>query len=240
MTAALFDVDGTLVDTPYLHTVMWWHAFERGGYEIPMARIHRAIGMGSDNLVPHLLGREPSRAEYRSLRDGHDALFRTYWGHVRPLPGAAELLRACAGRGLTVVLASSAGKDELAALRRAVDADDVITATTNADDADSSKPAPDLVETALRLAGSTADDSVFVGDTVWDVRAARRAGVRCVALTCGGITAADLRAEGAVEVYADPAELCRNLDDSILTGRSSTGRSSTGRSSPGLAGHRDG
>jgi HAD superfamily hydrolase (TIGR01509 family) len=229
MPAALFDVDGTLVDTPYLHTVLWWHAFERGGHLIPMARIHRAIGMGSDNLVPYLLDRTPSDDEYRFLRDGHDALFRTYWSSLRPLPGAADLLRACAARGLTVVLASSAGKEELVALRRAVDADDVIAAATSADDVEVSKPAADIVEAALRLGGSTADDSVFVGDTVWDVRAAQRVGVACVALTCGGISAADLRAEGAVEVYADPGELCRKLDDSILARRSS----------PGLAGRSD-
>src|SRR5881394_2362489 len=122
----LFDVDGTLVDTNYLHAVTWWEAARQHGYAVPAARVHRAIGMVSDKLLDHLFGPDRDRDRDETMRSAHLTLYRTYWERLSPLPGAAGLLRACAGRGLRVVLASSASKPELAALRRALDADDVV------------------------------------------------------------------------------------------------------------------
>lgn len=217
MPAVLFDVDGTLVDTTYLHTVCWWQAFVEAGHRVASVRIRGAIGMGSDQLLPHLLGHDPDPDEARALSARHDALFRPYWDTLQPTNGAADLVRACAGRGSAVVLASSAKQPELQALRRAINADDAIAAATTADDVSTSKPAPDLVQRALQLAAVPPGEAVYVGDTVWDVAAAHQAGVVCVALTCGGTTLEELRAAGADEVYQDPADLLHQLRGTALS-----------------------
>lgn len=217
MTAALLcDVDGTLVDTNYLHTVAWWQAFAEAGRPRPMVDIRAAIGMGADQLLPRLQGTPDDSELGQRLRERHSELFRPYWTLLQPLPGAADLVRACAGRGLRVVLATSAGAEELTALRRAIDADDAIAAATNADQVSSTKPAPDIVHQALEAGQVERHDAVFVGDTVWDVIAAHRAGLPCVAVTCGGTTEAELRAAGADEVYSDPATLLANFAASPL------------------------
>jgi HAD superfamily hydrolase (TIGR01509 family) len=215
----LFDVDGTLVDTSYLHTTTWWQALHQHGHEVPMARIHRAIGMGSDRILDHLLGDRRDRGDDQKLTDAHLALFAGYWERLRPTPGAAPLLRACAGGGLRVVLASSASALELRALRAALDAEDALSAATNSDDAEQTKPAPDILTAALESAGLRAERVVFVGDAVWDVHSAAKLDIPCIGLTCGGISAAELREAGAVEVYEDPAGLLDAYDRSILTRR---------------------
>jgi len=212
----LFDVDGTLVDTPYLHAVTWWQAIRQNGFEVPMARIHRAIGMGSDKILDELLGPDRDRARDEAMRAAHGSLYRGYWPQLRPLPGAADLLRACAKRSLSVVLASSADADELAVLCRVLDADDVITAATSSADAGASKPDPDILVAALEQSGLSAGRVVMVGDSVWDVLAAGRLDVPCIGLSCGGISAAELREAGAVQTYADPAALLAALDDSPI------------------------
>ena len=144
------------------------------------------------------------------MRTAHSALYSTYWSRLRPLPGAADLLRTCARRGLTVVLASSADEPEFNALRAALDAEDAIDAATFSGEVESSKPAPDLVEVALEKASMPAGEAVFVGDTVWDVQACQKAGVPCIGLLSGGISRDELTAAGAVEV--SPARLtCSRL-----------------------------
>jgi HAD superfamily hydrolase (TIGR01509 family) len=215
----LFDVDGTLVDTPYLHATCWWQALRQYGHDVPMARIHRAIGMGSDRILDHLLGRDRDRSSDAAMAQAHTALYATFWDRLRPLPGAADLLRGCAARGLRVVLASSASKPELRALRAALDADDVIDVATSADDAGESKPAPDILESALHASGLSAGRVGYVGDAVWDAYSAAKLGIPCVGVVCGGVGEAELRAAGAVEVYADPAELLGALDGSVLVRR---------------------
>ncbi|MGK5520185.1 HAD family hydrolase [Micromonospora sp. URMC 107] len=213
----LFDVDGTLVDTTYLHTVSWWEALRQTDRPVPMATIHRAIGMGSDKLLDHLLGPERDRSADQQLRDAHDTLFAEYWERLVPLPRAADLLRACAERGLRVVLATSAAEHEVAALRRALAADDVIHTVTCSADARESKPAPDILIAALEQSGLAAERVVFVGDSVWDVAAAGELDIPCVGLTCGGTSRGELAGAGAVAVYEDPAALLATLDDSPVT-----------------------
>ncbi|MFI7606096.1 HAD family hydrolase [Micromonospora sp. NPDC049366] len=213
----LFDVDGTLVDSTYLHTVSWWEALRQTDRPVPMASVHRAIGMGSDKLLDHLLGPERDRDADGKLRDAHDTLYAEYWERLTPLPGAADLLRACAERGLRVVLATSAAEHEVTALRRALDADDVIAEVTSSADAEQSKPAPDILVAALDQSGLTAGRVVFVGDSVWDVAAAQKLDIPCVGLTCGGTSRGELVGAGAVAVYDDPAALLATLDDSPLT-----------------------
>ena len=214
--AALFDVDGTLVDTSYLHAVTWWEALRQAGHTVPMAQVHRAVGLGTDQLLDRLLGEDRDPDGTDGLSAAHSALYAAYWPSLQPLPGAARLLRACAERGWTVVLATSAKDQELQALRKALDADDVIADAVTDDDVDTAKPAPDLVEQALAKADAAADRAVFVGDTPWDVRAAHRAGVRCIGVLSGGVSRAELLEAGAEEVYQDTAELADRLSDSLL------------------------
>jgi HAD superfamily hydrolase (TIGR01549 family) len=215
-TGVLFDVDGTLVDTTYLHTVCWAEALRQAGQDVPMATVHRAIGMGSSELLDHLVGEKRDKSGDESLTTAHLTLYKLFWGRLRRLPGARELLRECAARGLQVVLASSAAQEELDALRSALDADDAITAATSSSDAGSGKPSPDILQAAMDEAGLAADRVVFVGDAVWDGAAAQRAGVSFMGLTCGGTSEAELRAAGALEVWRDPAQLLAGLDVSVL------------------------
>ncbi|MEV4544115.1 haloacid dehalogenase superfamily, subfamily IA, variant 3 with third motif having DD or ED/haloacid dehalogenase superfamily, subfamily IA, variant 1 with third motif having Dx(3-4)D or Dx(3-4)E [Micromonospora echinaurantiaca] len=215
----LFDVDGTLVDSTYLHTVSWWEALRQDDRPVPMATIHRAIGMGSDKLLDHLLGPERDRDADDRLRDAHDTLYGEYWERLQPLPRAADLLRACAEHGLRVVLATSAAEHEVAALRRALAADDVIDTVTSSADARQSKPAPDILVAALEQSGLDAARVVFVGDSVWDVAAAGKLDIPCVGLTCGGTSRGELAGAGAVAVYEDPAALLAALPDSPVLAR---------------------
>jgi HAD superfamily hydrolase (TIGR01509 family) len=214
--AVLFDVDGTLVDSNYLHAVCWWEAFSQAGHDVPMAGIHRSIGMGSGQLLDALLPADRDRDGDAGLRSAHGALYATYWSRQRPLPGAADLLRACKKRGLRVVLASSADAREFAALRAALDADDAIDEATSSAEVERSKPAPDLVRVALDKARVPRNAAVFVGDTVWDVQACGTAGVPCIGLLSGGISRAELLDAGAAEVYQGPGELLGALPRSIL------------------------
>jgi HAD superfamily hydrolase (TIGR01509 family) len=216
LRAVLFDVDGTLVDTNYLHAVTWWQAFARGGHYVPMTDIHRAIGMGSDQMLDKLLPADRDKEADATLGASHDALYATYWSRLRPLPGAADLLRACKARGLAVVLASSAGEAESGVLRAAIDAEDAIDDATFSGEVDRTKPAPDLVQVALEKAGVPAEQAVFVGDTVWDVQASQKAGVPCIGLLSGGIGRQELAEAGTAEIYDGPAHLLAALDGSLI------------------------
>ncbi|GAB3968594.1 HAD family hydrolase [Actinoallomurus acanthiterrae] len=214
--AVIFDVDGTLVDTNYLHAVTWWEAFRQHGHGVDMAAVHRAIGMGSDKLLDRLLPDDRDRDGDDEVRVARKTLYRLFWSRLRAFDGAADLLRACASRGLKVVLASSADGDEMGALLAALDADDAIAAVTSSADAEQSKPAPDIVQVALDRAGVRPDQAVFVGDTVWDVRACERAGLPCVGVLSGGIGADELREAGAVAIYDGTAHLLEDLDRSPI------------------------
>jgi HAD superfamily hydrolase (TIGR01509 family) len=208
----LFDVDGTLLDTNYLHVLAWWQAFRDTGHEgVAMATIHRAIGIASQELVHHVLGTEDEGAvaahstRYEALRD-----------QVVAFPAAADLLRACAGRELAVVLATSGAEGDLEWMLPAIGTGDALHGVTTSAEVASAKPAPDLLEAAMREHGLDPRRTVVVGDTVWDVESARKAGVPCIGVTCGGISASELREAGAVAVYDDPADLLAHLDESAL------------------------
>jgi HAD superfamily hydrolase (TIGR01509 family) len=214
--AVLFDIDGTLMDTVYLHTVAWWEALRQQGVRVGMARIHRGVGMGSDHLLDALLGAERDRGGDEALSAAHDTLYAQFWSRLVPLPGAHDLLHACAVRGWRVVLASSAKEEEAGVMVRALDAGGVVAAVTTASDVESSKPAPDLVRQALEKAGVPAERAIFVGDAAWDGQAARKAGVRCLGVLSGGWTREELREAGMAAVYDSPADLLAHLDDSLL------------------------
>ncbi|MET9123338.1 HAD family hydrolase [Streptomyces sp. NPDC004528] len=214
--AAIFDVDGTLVDTNHLHVVTWWEALRQAGHRVPMREIHRAVGLSGGDLIDHLLGDDRDRDGDEQLTAAHHALYATYFDRLPSLDRSADLLRALAARGWEIVLATSAGGAELAALRGAIGADDVIRGAASADDVADGKPAPDPVAQARELAGVPSGQAVFVGDTVWDMAAAVRDGVVPVAVLSGGIPRADLESAGAHAVYRDPGDLLEHLDTSVF------------------------
>jgi HAD superfamily hydrolase (TIGR01509 family) len=213
LSGVLFDVDGTLVDTNYLHVVAWWQAFRSQGHDVAMTDLHRIVGQGSDQFVASILGRDDEK-----VRNAHGDFYGQWKHQLVAFRGAADLLRMTKKAGLSVVLATSASEPEAEHLTAALDADDCIDVVITSGDVDASKPDPDIVDTALKKAGLRATDTVFVGDTVWDVEAAGRAGVPCVAVLTGGISAAELRDAGAVAVYRDVAQLLEQFESSALAG----------------------
>ena len=209
--AVLFDVDGTLVDSNYLHVYAWQRAFDDEHMPVAAWKIHRCIGMDGSKLVRTLSDDAPADVQDR-LSDGHSRYYRDVIPLLAPLPGARELLRRVAGLGLQVVLASSAPGDELETLLKVLDCDDVIAETTSSRDVDTAKPEPGIVQVALGRAGVGAGDAVFVGDAVWDAHAAAAAGLPCIGLLSGGISGTELRAAGASPIFADPQDLLDHLE----------------------------
>ncbi|MDP3970040.1 MAG: HAD family hydrolase [Nocardioides sp.] len=203
----LFDVDGTLLDTNYLHAVAWARAFRDVSpvEELPdMARIHRAIGLSSDALVEKLLGHPDDAAV-----EAHSRRYDELRGRVEPrrTRGASALLRLCSDEGLVVALATSGAEEDLEWMLPALGARDAVTGATTSSSVSSSKPSPDIFATAAEEHGVDLRSAAIVGDTVWDVEAATRLGVPAIGLTCGGLAAEELRVAGAEEVYEDPAAL---------------------------------
>ena len=209
--AVLFDVDGTLLDTNYLHLIAWWESFLAEGHEVSCFDIHRNIGRGSDDLVQTLIGRSDE-----AVVAGHSERWAPLRKRMIPFHGAADLLRACQAKGLTVVLATSGAPEDVDDFTRALDADDAVTALVNSGDVENSKPAPDIVLAAVEAAGVPAGRCVMVGDTVYDIRAAKAAGVAAIGLLGGGIGEQELRQEEPAAVYGNCAELLAGLDDSPI------------------------
>jgi len=212
--AVLFDIDGTLVDSNYLHVIAWMRAFGDLGQAVDAARVHHDIGMGAPQLLSDLLGDRAADLG-DAARERHKVHYAELHPMLRRFAGARELVRAVGARA-KVVMATSASPEELEALRATLEVDDIVDGFTSAQDVDAAKPEPDLVEVALQRAGVAARRAVFVGDTVWDVFAAQRAGVACVCVLTGGIAEAQLREAGAVAVYDDARSLLAELDRSPL------------------------
>lgn len=211
----LFDVDGTLVDSNYLHVAAWLRAFNEIGRTVPAWRIHRGIGSDSGVMLGDLLGAEASSSA-DEVKKRHTDVYADLSSLLVPLPGARDLITELARRGARIVLATSAPSDELDLLRSTLNIDDLITATTDADDVETAKPEPDVVAIAQQRSGCARDRVIFVGDSTWDMQAARRAGVVPIGLRSGGIGADELRDAGAAEIYDDPADLLAHLDQSRL------------------------
>jgi phosphoglycolate phosphatase-like HAD superfamily hydrolase len=209
--AVLFDVDGTLVDTNYFHTLSWWRALRERDLDVPMSRIHRVVGMGSGELLEALLGEEPP-----GVRNAHSRHFATFKGEIRAFPRAGELLAEVARRGGYVVLATSAKEKDLQEMLDAIGAQDAVDGIVHAGDVDRAKPAPDVFTTALERFDLEAAQTLVVGDTVWDVSAAQKAALRCVGVTTGGSSERDLRDAGALDVYDDVGDLLGHFDESPL------------------------
>jgi HAD superfamily hydrolase (TIGR01509 family) len=218
LSAVLFDIDGTLVDSNYVHIATWSRALAQLGEPVDSWRIHRAIGMDSAKLLDALLC-ERADDLGAAAKDLHHRYFLDAADQLRPFAGATELLRTVSERGLRVVLATSAPQDELDVLKKVLGIDDAIAQTTSASDVASAKPDPDIVHAALAKAGATASEAMMVGDSVWDIQSAARAGVQCVAVLAGGTGELELRDAGAIAVYEDAEDLLRNLEASPLRPR---------------------
>jgi HAD superfamily hydrolase (TIGR01509 family) len=216
MKAILFDVDGTLVDSNDSHAHAWVDAFREDGIVVDFGAVRRAIGMGGDKLLPAVSGIDAESPQGRRISARRSEIFRQqYLPAVRPFPGAAELVAALKRMRLVVVAASSAKADELGPLLAIAGARDLMDAATSSDDAEESKPEPDIVHAALARARADATEAVMIGDTPYDMTAASRAGVDAIAFRCGGWLDEDLR--GAIAIYDGPWDLLARLDASPLS-----------------------
>ncbi|TSE02029.1 HAD family hydrolase [Skermania sp. ID1734] len=215
--AVLFDIDGTLVDSNYLHVQTWFRALRDVGTPVPAWRIHRSIGMDGSTLVDTLTDGAPDSVQEHA-KELHSSYYKQMWPLLDTFPGARELLERVEKLGLQVVLATSAPEDELAVLCKVLDRDDVISAVTSSKDVDEAKPDPTIVEIALQRAGVGPEQAVFIGDTVWDTKACVRAGVPSIGVLTGGISRDELESAGAAAVFENVAELCESLQQERITG----------------------
>ncbi|MGB3522836.1 MAG: HAD family hydrolase [Mycobacterium sp.] len=216
-SAVLFDVDGTLVDSNYLHVHAWRRAFAELDHEVESWRIHRAIGMDGSELVRLLSDDAPDDVR-RRLEDLHSQYYLQSSDLLSPLPGARKLLEHVVALDLPVVLATSAPENELAVLRKVLGCDDLVAAVTSSANVDVAKPNPDIISIALDRVGATAERAVFVGDAVWDAQACVRAGLPCIGLLSGGVSRAELETAGATVVFDNAEDLLGHLDQTPIAG----------------------
>ena len=212
--AAILDIDGTLVDTNYHHVIAWHRAFHQHEVVLPLWRIHRHMGMGGDHLVESLCGKETEEEKGDDIRAAEKVLYAELIGEVEPLHGARGLIEDLKERGHAVVLASSAKADEVDHYLDLLDARELADDWTTSSDVEATKPEPDLVQAAIDKAGG--GDAVMVGDSTWDVEAAKRAGIETVSVLTGGFSEAELREAGALAVYGSIEELRESLDETPL------------------------
>ena len=212
--AAILDVDGTLVDTNYHHTIAWYRAFRQHEIVLPIWRIHRHIGMGGDQLVASLAGDDVESERGDDVRAAEKALYMALIEEVEPLAGARELIVGLKDAGHPVVLASSAKPDEVEHYLDLLDARELVDGWTTSGDVEATKPEPDLVQAAVDKAGS--EDAVMVGDSTWDCEAAKRAGLETIAVLTGGFSEQELRDAGASVVFESIEELRKRLSETPL------------------------
>ncbi|MBS1818890.1 MAG: HAD family hydrolase [Acidobacteria bacterium] len=207
ITAVLFDIDGTLVDSNDAHASAWVDALAQAGQQVSFEQVRPLIGMGGDKLLPTLAGIDPESGDGKAIAESRASIFRErYLPAPAPTDGAADLVRALNAHDLRLGIATSAKAEEVAALLRVAGADGLFTATGSSDDVDRSKPDPDIVHAALARVGVSATSAVMVGDTPYDIEAARRAGVPCIALRCGGWWS-DADFAGAAQIVDTPRQL---------------------------------
>ncbi len=204
--AAILDIDGTLVDTNYQHAIAWYRAFRDNELILPVWRIHRHIGMGGDQFVEALAGEEFEKRCGDDVREAEAEHYKSLIDEVEPMDGARELIVALSESEHAVVLASSAKEQEVEHYVDLLDCREIVDGWTTSADVESTKPEPDLVHAALEKVG--ANEGVMVGDTPWDVKAAKKAGIDTIAVLTGGFSEAELRDAGAVEVFESVRELC--------------------------------
>lgn len=215
LQGVLFDVDGTLVDSNDAHTHAWVEAFQEKGYDATFERVRGLIGMGGDKMVPEVTGLDDKSAEGKALKERWGEIFKaSYQPTLKPFPGVPELLQHMRERGLRLIAASSAQQEQLDALLKIARVTDLMEGATSSDEAKHSKPDPDIFQAALGKLKLQADQAIVIGDTPYDVQAASKAGLRTIALRCGGWNDPDF--PNAIAVYDDPADLLTHYDASPL------------------------
>lgn len=214
----IFDVDGTLVDSVDLHTQAWVETLRHFGYPVGFDEVRSQIGKGGDQLVPVFVPAGDRERRQEEIEQFRHALFkRSYMDKVRGFPAVPELFRRLRETGRKIALASSAKGDELERYKKIAGIEGLADVETSSDDADRSKPHPDIFQAALdKLGMGAAEAVVVVGDTPWDALAATRAGLPVIGVLCGGFPEADLRAAGCREIYRDPRDLLDRLRDSVI------------------------
>jgi HAD superfamily hydrolase (TIGR01549 family) len=216
-TIAVLDVDGTLVDSNYQHALAWYRALRSLDVVEPVWRLHRLIGMGGDQVIKSIGGDELEERIGEEARKRQGEHVDEMIGEVSPLPGARELLLAIKERGHRLVLASSGQPRHVDIAVDLLDARDIADAITSSEDAEATKPAPDLLQVALGKLGATAEDgAVMIGDSVWDVEAAKNAGLSTITVRSGGFGDDELREAGAIGIYDTPGDLAAALDETPL------------------------
>jgi HAD superfamily hydrolase (TIGR01509 family) len=208
---AILDVDGTLVDTNYHHAIAWFRAFRRHDVTVQVWVVHRHIGMGGDQLVAAVAGDDVEERLGDEIREAEGELYRELIDEVQPMEGARTLIEDLKERDVAVVLASSAKEWEVEHYLELLDAEKIVDAWTTSADVEQTKPEPDLVQAALDKAGGRPEDAMLIGDTVWDVEAAHRAGVETLAVRTGGFSEQELREAGAKDVFTSVEELRQAL-----------------------------
>jgi HAD superfamily hydrolase (TIGR01549 family) len=212
--ATILDVDGTLVDTNYQHSIAWYRAFRHNDVVLPIWRIHRHIGMGGDQLVEALGGERLENEKGDDIRDAESVLYGELMSEVEPLEGAHDLIEDLKQRGHAIVLASSAKEHEVDHYLDLLDARELADDWTTSDDVEATKPEPDLVVAAVEKAGG--GEAVMVGDSTWDCEAAKRAGLDTIAVLTGGFSETELRDAGALVVYSSIKDLRESIDETPL------------------------
>ena len=219
--AVIFDVDGTLVDSVDLHAQAWVDAFQDFGHQVGFAEVRRQIGKGGDQLLPVFLSQDEIERTGEELEQHRGRVLKArYLPQITPFPDVRALFQRLLADGMRIALASSAKQEELETYKRVARIGGLLHAETSSDDAEKSKPHPDIFQAAMkRLDGIAAADIIVVGDTPYDAEAAAKAGLRTIGLLCGGWTAEELKQAGCIAVYQDPADLLRNYDASPLASR---------------------
>lgn len=218
LKAVIFDVDGTLIDSVDAHAESWRRVLAAHGRDVPFADVRHQIGKGGDQFMPVFLPKEVIERTGEAIEKERGDLFkREFLSGVRAFPGVRALFERVQEAGLRIALASSAKEDELGTYTEIAGIADLLDASTSSDDAEKSKPFPDIFEAALaKLPGVDPSEAIVVGDTPYDAEAANKAGVRTIGLLCGGFPEAELRAAGCVAIYKDPADLLAHFDASPL------------------------
>lgn len=211
--AILLDVDGTLIDSNDQHAESWVEALAEHGIKVPFGKVRPLIGMGGDRLLPAVSGLTEDSAPGKAIGETRKRIFKDrFLPWLKPFPGTRDLLLRMRDQGLKLTVASSSDEETLGELLKMAKVDDLIEQATSKDDAESSKPAPDIIEAALKVAGITAKEALMLGDTPYDIRAAKNAGVLTVAFLCGGWDRQSL--DGAIAIYKDPADCLARFESS--------------------------